>query len=515
MWGSIMRRNFQLICAKLVTFLALLAIPAWASGVAAGPKNGTSPPSRQNLEELRLISKAAENEDCKTILHKTTPLIDAEANSGFEDNVAAMLYELVVRCELDNDLGDQAYIHELNGTKIAESSDFLWKMRFAHELDRKDSEAAAHSLESMANGRGAALNSIPVQWIWRLYRNIKMENKVSLLEPLLGILSDNAYVPDELFAKTDSFRVLYARMLVKNGKGRQARDLLLEIKEPDDLVEMSLDPYFRSLLKDFPDVRNATEEQLNTERQLLAAHPNLLQPYNRVSGSLRSLGRPQEALDVLMLAKPQMEDPNWFEDRHANLNWWWDEVGRNYAMLGKATEAMDSFRHGADEKEHGALNVSQTINLAEVQINFDRAADALRTLTAFDEAGRKGSPFGEMEFRFARGCAYSKTGQPDRARDDLTYLAAHEGDNPAALGNLLLCMGQLDNAAESFIRRLNNPDLNIAALVLLSDYDDPPFKSVSDTLRIATIALRARSDVNAAIMKAGGIRRFHIQAPDL
>ena len=154
------------------------------------------------------------------------------------------------------------------------------------------------------------------------------------------------------------------------------------------------------------------------------------------------------------------------------------------------------------------------INLAEAQVAFGKPQEALATLAVFDGAGRSASPYGEMEMRFARGCANALAGRKDALATDLAFAKAHEADHGEALSDLMLCSGDLDGAAAAFIRRLDDPDRRVAALLQLSDYDAPPV-AIPDPVYAHMPALKARDDVRAAIARAGGTRRIHLQRNEL
>ena len=112
--------------------------------------------------------------------------------------------------------------------------------------------------------------------------------------------------------------------------------------------------------------------------------------------------------------------------------------------------------------------------------------------------------------RATRGCAYAGLGRKEAAADDLIYAKAHEKDAPDALQDLLLCMGDLDEAAALLKRRLANPNQRIRVLVELSDFADPPVRLPSAPSAAGWRALKARPDVQAVAAQAGGTGRFDV-----
>jgi hypothetical protein len=120
-----------------------------------------------------------------------------------------------------------------------------------------------------------------------------------------------------------------------------------------------------------------------------------------------------------------------------------------------------------------------------------------------------------MAMRYNRACAHAVAKRPGDAAADLAYIQTNSKDAPGMLGSLLLCLGDLDGAAADYIGRLDDPETRSEALLELSDYDDPPVKVPLDPAAARVPALKARTDVKAAIARAGGIRRFRVQADSL
>jgi tetratricopeptide (TPR) repeat protein len=467
------------------------------------------------LKRLQRIDAAYKAQDCKTVVQLGAPILDSKRGTGLPSDLEAVLYDLVVGCEAELGSNDAYYAHALRATAIEESSDYLWRARLAGELQKDKYEAAVATVDAMSQGRGAALNAIPISWMGQLDRHLKDSGRTDLRRRLLKLLSGDSYAPGEAYGPPDGFRYSYATLLAEAGEREAARAMVAALDSPYTLQEASLDIRLRGFLPAEPDIRAATERSLVRLREAIARHPDRLGPIVLAANDLRQLGRPAEALQLLGSATGRIDDPNAFTDWAEKHNWWWDEVGRAHSALGHYAEAVEAFGKGAATGEDGQLNVSQVINLAEVQNSFGRGEEALKTLAVFEDPKRKGSPYGEMEMRFARGCAQALAGRHGGSAADLAFARAHETDHPEALSNLLLCLGDMDGAAAAFIRRLDDPDRRAGALLQLSDYDPAPAPRPADPVEARLPALKARADVKAAIARAGGIRRFRVQASGL
>ncbi|HEX6374101.1 MAG TPA: hypothetical protein VFZ91_00100 [Allosphingosinicella sp.] len=495
--------------AAIIALAALLAA-GFPAASAAAPAS-----AERNLERVRQMEAADERKDCKTILELGVPLVEAKAESGLTGEAEAYAYELVVSCEYRAKAHAAAYAHALKGTKLEHSTDYLWQMRLVLELLAERRDAAVATIEAMTQGRGAALNSAPIQLYSRLERELREKGLTALRRRLLKVLASDVYAPEAYYGPTDYYAYLYAGLLADEGETAAARAMLARLETPTSLSSAMLDPRLRGLLAGEPDIRAAAERALAGHREAMARHPDRLEPLTLAAADLRQLGRPAEAVQLLETATARIADSIGFADLDEQLNWWWDALGRSHAALGHYEPMVDSFRKGAAAGEGGEPNVSQVINLASTQVSFGRGDEALKTLAVFEDPKRALSPYGAMEMRYARGCAHAVAGRPETAAADLAFARAHEKDHPEALADLLLCLGDMDGAAAAFIRRLDDPERRIAALLQLSDYDPPPVPLPTDPVASRLPALKQRPDVRAAIERAGGIRRFRVQAGEL
>jgi tetratricopeptide (TPR) repeat protein len=502
------RHAWAWAAAALATASAPFA-PAFAGDIGPAP---VSARTRANLENLRQMAAAGAANDCKEALKIGLPMIDSRHDLELSGEGEAFIYGVVITCEAASDK-ERAYAHALRATALKHATDDLWRFRLALELETHRNRAAVVTVEAMARARQAALNLVPVDWMGFLNRALKEAKQEDLQRRLLKVLASDSYVPDEAFGLTDDFRYPYAAMLAEKGETEAARTLVAALRSPDSMVEASLDSRLRRLVPAELDVRRAAEAVLALHEEAIARHPDRLSPLIEAARDLRLLGRPREAVELLETAAAQ--NPDAASDRDEKLNWWWDSVASSEAALGRYDDAVVSLRKGAALKERGGANVSQVINLADLQINFGHGEEALKTLGLFDDPTRKGSPYGEMELRLARGCAHVVAGHPADAAADLAFARTHEKDDPRALSDLLLCVGDMDGAAAAFIRRLDDPDRRGRALLQLSDYDEVPVPVPAGPVNSRLGALKQRPDVKAAIERAGGIRRIPLQQGEL
>lgn len=453
---------------------------------------------------------AYDEDDCPTALNIALPLMGSAATS-LPAATRARLYDLAVDCTFRAKNRDAAYAFAVDATRTAESSDYVWRMRFLMELIAKRDDVALATIEEMNRGRGEALNAVPVQWIGDLYRRFDARERPAQRTRLLKILADNAYQPLEPLTTNDPYRLDYALILVKAGRLDEARALLAMVKLPETLGKIMFDQRLKEVRPNDIDLRVATERELAGYRTAIGANPRLIAPVVYAADNLIKLGRPQEALDTLKAIESSIADTQAFDDSRTLQMWWWNSLAKGYAALGRYDDALAAYKGGMTQNEKGGVNVSQTINLASLQLRTAKFSDAIATLGILDDPTANISPYGHSVMRLVRGCAYQATGEIKKADADLAYLVAHEKDNADGLAAMLVCRGETDKAAADIIKQLDDPDLHANALLELSDYDPPITRPPNDFDAEGTRMLKARPDVRAAIARAGGIRRIHLQ----
>jgi len=458
---------------------------------------------------MMAIGEAADKHDCKTIARLGGPLLDRQVAS-LPPEMVPPFYDLVVACEATTGATVRAYAHALKGTQLEQSSDILWTLRLALEVEAKNYPAAVATVETMAQGRGAALNALETSALWQFDQSLKEAGMTAERRRLLKILASDSYLPDDLYGPDDDFKLAYANLLVDSRDSAAARPVVAGLQDVRVLVTAILDPRLRALVAPDLDIHAAAEAELAAHREAAARHPDKLGPILFAAADLGRLGRAQEALQMLQGIASKVDDPAAFTDRDKRLNWYWNAVAGTERMLGHYDQAVAAFGKAAAFGESGAPNVSQVINLAQMQNRFGRGADALKTLAVFADPKRESSPYGEMQLRYARACANHLAGHEADVAADLAYLKAHEKDAGSALNDTLICLGDMDAAAAALIRRLDDPERRAGALLDLSDFDDPPVALPPGPGEGRLKALKARADVKAAIERAGGTRRFHI-----
>lgn len=484
------------------------------AAAAAGTLGAVVEPSPSAMAELGKATAAFDEPNCPAVLESVSRL---KQMPDFKQNdwVHRVTLEFSALClEQSGKEADKAaaYADAMLASEMAGSGEGVWAVRLNHQVRGNDWPAAVASFERIAAERPLYLNKQSLAWLNYVDLQLRRANQTALRRRYLALFADSSYWPDEPGGSTEGFRFRYALLLADAGEQEKANAIARLLTNSSLLISLSLDPRFRPVFGDDLDLRAVTERYLTQLRTQVGRFPNAIRPVIDVAEHQRLLGRPQEALATLRTLEAAINGDTPLSDRDDNVIWWWDQMSRAHYAAGDVPAAIAALRTASAIREGNAVNVSQTINLANLQLTTGDPAGAMATLKPLDGAGDgTASPYGVMQVVGVRGCASDRLGQQAVADADLAYAASHSSDAPSTLTMLQLCRGDLDGAAASMIARLENKDQRHGALEELSTFDAPPNTLPGDPVDLALATLRTRPDVKAAAQKAGWTRNFNIQ----
>lgn len=467
------------------------------------------------LPMLRQASERAAADDCPGALKLFDKAVRDPGFPALEPSVRLSTAQLGASCArtISDDEALRRYV--LVGSPLDTAIGSLWGLRLWLDLKRSDVAEAVATLEGMAATNPAALDAMPTDSIDEIHRLAKLSGKVDLRDRLLVILTAPTYHPNDPIWSADYYLFQRAERLAEAGQQSVAGDLLQRISEGDLLMRAAIHPRLRGLLPADTDFRAARERELERSREIAASHMHSLGSVIAIARNLRELGRFEEAVVTLEAFTPEGTLADSYHDRAEQLPWFWDEMARNLRGLGRTEQAVVALTRGAQLPENGGPNVSQRINLIFLHVRYGQPAAALTLAGQLEQEGGSLSPFGAMELRAGQGCARALSGDDAALADDIDYARAHSTEHSLALLHLLACAGNLDAAAAALVTALDNPETRAAMLLLLSDYDPLPVSMPLLPLEKALPALKQRPDIQAAIQRAGGTRRFPLQADEL
>lgn len=197
-------------------------------------------------KRLLRAGEAAAAGDCRTAL----PLIAEELrqNNAIPEDVHNATLETAANCA--GETGDfvLAYKYAVAGTKSSRSSDKLWRLKLQLELHDHRNDLALGTVESLVNGRGAALNSIPTSIFTQWDAGLASENDDTSRRRLFAVLTSSAYQPADSPTAVDNFRKEYVGLLIKVGAMGAAVTVISEIENPSIKAALSLDPRLHGMI---------------------------------------------------------------------------------------------------------------------------------------------------------------------------------------------------------------------------------------------------------------------------
>jgi tetratricopeptide (TPR) repeat protein len=321
---------------------------------------------------------------------------------------------------------------------------------------------------------------------------------------MLETLYEHRWRPGDDTSAGPLWRELTRMLLEANDPDRAAQVAVL-IRDPDDVIAMRSDARFRKVLKApfvHSDPEHLAREGIDALRKSTALSPRSLQIMRNL---LASLARYRMDAEVLTLSdevdrRIRASGTSTYDDTSKNLSWILDARARALRHLGRYQEAADTLRR-ATELPDRADKVSQPVDLAALLCELDLPEEALRFLPPLDQV----SPNGKMQIESIRLSAALERGKPDEAAEALAYLREHRTDGPSALQHALLRAGQLDEAEQWLLARLNDPEMRTSALVEMQRYFEPPLPPRSAEWRERGMALYKRAAIRAAVSQLGRV----------
>lgn len=483
---------------------------ALVGAMALGSVKAAAADEARMRAQLDKALEASQRGDCPTVLNLLRPQLRPDSVAQLDPEIAPEVYHLAAYCaEVTGSLAEaRAFV--VAGTAYAAASDALWHARLGLDVRAKAYEDAVATVVAMSEGRGRALNSYDTRWLYRLDTQLREAKADAARERFLRVVTASGFDPDEPMVSKDGFRERLIRILHARGDRAGVATLVGQIETTSPLIRLSLHPDFAGMLPAGFDPRAAAQRELQQVRATMLRYPRHLAPILRAATLLRALGQPTDALAMLESAQADGRQLADYVDADEKTPWWWDSLGSTHMMLGNADATLAAYREGGKTNEDGQPNVSQVINMAGVQNRIGRFADALKTLPA-EGADFPVSPFGAMQIRLVRVCANAALGNAPAVATDRAAIEANSKDDPESLRDLYLCIGDIDAAAKAVIAELDNPDQRVATLLDFSDYDAPPASEPLPVTHARWIALKQRTDVQAALKTAGGVRRFALQ----
>jgi tetratricopeptide (TPR) repeat protein len=378
-----------------------------------------------------------------------------------------------------------------------------WSARFVVAAYGGDIHGALDDLEAAANAYKAAHTPLAIpddEAVSRIGRGLI--NDPPSRRRMMAALDDGGWTPSDHSNDPSGLWLSYSLMLLEAGDQTGAARVAHKVTRAEILFGMKLDKRFDGIRAAEPglfDLKAATYAAVDRAQRTYANATND-NSAKAVIDALRDAGRLPEALAFAdsVLSKPKLVDAhgldyrNWIEDRRAYV----------LMEMGRFNDAIGAEKSAAAQPEQGRPNVSQVINLAEMQLDTGAYREALATVKPMDEPGRA-SPYGRMFVAEIRACAYAELGRMEEARLALAATVARPNDNRGARLKALLCVGDIADATALVISWLGDPLAREQALIELCPGGTGPHTALQVKLSKRFREVRADLAVQAAIARVG------------
>lgn len=503
-----------------------LAVASVICGVAAGPAAASTassrpatadklkaaqpaaPPNEARLAELKAVVEKLKVQDFKAVYALVKPIAERPDLDDQSSESRHFVWYALGLSALQTDKPEEAHKALVKATALDGVTGWDWLLRAIAAYALKDNDDAVYAFATMAETYPLQLSELDDSFFDEMSRAaLKLPRGEQRQMSLMDALLDAGWSPKKPEADWSRPWAEHAARLLDRGDVARAGKAAARVVQPGTVAAMRADNRFAPLVAKEParfDVTKAHAARLEAARASAARAPKSLAALDNVAQALNAMGRYEE---TLVLTREALAKPASAWDDADNLNWTLDLQARALRDLGRVDEALAVWRRAAGLNEQGRVNVSQTLNLADMLVGAGRPREALATLETVKD-GMSG--YGRMVRANIRACALAELDDRAEAGEAVAEMAASPDaeDAPMLLLAARICLGDLDAAAAGLIVLLKDPETRLQALGEVQDAPPPPgatayLRGLDARLK----ALLARPDVRAALAPVGRIER--------
>ncbi len=512
---AIRLRGFVAAAAFVIPSLALATIGSTASAPAPGELEAGQPAQRASQVAARLeeaLARSAQLDRDGRTEEADTLLVSALADPEFAQapvNLQTAVWLLGGTIAWAAGDGERSLgLLELACSSPASVPEAFLKMfEVAVGMEKfGDGAAAAIALARRWPDRAKELDWEPV---YRLAFGLKgdaelLGARVAFLDTLFDV---GWALPDGRQA-SNLWRELVLLKIQSNDRDR-AVEVAAKVRAADDILRMRIDRRYDEVLARLPadrlDLARAAAEEVSILETAVRRERRQLENVVALTTFMLDEGLFDQVVricdDVLDRAA-RAPDGSPYDDADEYLVWIKDNRARALLRLDRVDEAVQVWEDARRMSEDGGENVSQVINLAILYADLGRTAEALATL---DQVGDDVTPFGWMLYHLTRINALARTPDAPPAIESLTYLQEHRTDFASGYTKAMLYLGRMDEAAQSLVARLEDPDDRSNALLVVQPFIPDRYSPVLVERTARWRELVQRPEVQRAIETYGRI----------
>lgn len=386
------------------------------------------------------------------------------------------------------------------------NADDWHRLSMAEEINGND-EAAADALIHILQEWPGLANGLEANNLLSLVDDLPLESdkRMALMRSLF-----DANWKEQEEAASDLWYQL-ALTLVERGDREQAREVIARVAWPYPLIKVQADRRFDGLIAAEPEyVKDALDNLVGRLEAMARDNPTHLYVHNAWLEALLHAGRQEEAIttstDILQRIATQTErDPAFYDSDDANFT---QQIRfRALRRVGRLEEAEAVLKQASEMPEYGEPNIGQKIELAtwyNARLRPDEAIAMVERLSAMAER----TPRTRRDVILMQAALHK--GDKRGAERLLKKIRTKEHGAEGLVLQALLRATRLDDAANLFIRRLQDPRLRDAALVYAQKSLESKPQPGDELFQRNKLAMLERADVKAAIDAVGRVQVYEI-----
>lgn len=325
--------------------------------------------------------------------------------------------------------------------------------------------------------------------------------------PLLLALYDSHWKLKWDIEPSESWRDL-TLLLLEKGQLTKANDVVTHVTDVYVLITMRADRRFEAVVAANPaqfDIEASAEREFLAFQAAADKMPHSLELKSHVIQALLTQQHYDAALaasdSILVDIRSTNFPTKLYEDYDDRSPWFLNLRDIALERVGRWDDAVAQLSE--------ARNGNQLINLALLYCDLGRPKDALSTI---DRVGTGASAVGTMRIEMVRLEAAFQPGNSKQVARSLEYLRVHRADYPPAYLSVLIVVNQLDRAAHELVTQLLDENGRQEALLSAQTFAPTRRTPWDMYLDARWQAVIARSDVQAAIQKAGRVEEYRLES---
>ncbi len=434
-----------------------------------------------------------------------------------EPHLRAAILEGADICE--SRLGHIQAAYDLSRRAIQEpeASSVAWGLHIDLAMNLSRPGDAMSALIAVAHRSPAILADMKEATILSVYAYAEiLPNADTKRLEMLEALDKAAWHSKDPFDDLSGLKIDQIRLLLAAHREAEARDIAGQITDPAIRIALLIDDRFAPVAQ----AARATDAVTGTRRELIRVllladtHPDWLSGPYRIATLRLRIGDNQGALRILQAALDRYRDfgPSAFTDADDNIGKVQALKAETLVRLGRLGEADGAYAEAAADNGQDQ-RFEEKLSYASYLIDTDRSQLALELL--HDVKLEPLTDSGKAYLAAMRACAYSVLKDPAAVAEQMKVVTAPSAPDYGAMINGLICAGDLNGAAKTYVERLADPAKRMDALLALQRYKRPPTHGQEDKAWDEDyLTVQSRPEVQAAVKAAGGhVEDFEIFDP--